>query len=129
MARRPFQIDAIVILPDYIHCIWTLPENDSDFSTRWRLIKRDFSSRMSAPLSTRGEKKIWQRRFWEHLIRDESDLQSHMDYIHYNPVKHGYVRRPEEWKYSSFHRLVAKGICSNFQGKAVIENVENMKLE
>ncbi len=84
---------------------------------------------MSAPRSKSGEKKIWQRRFWEHLIKDEKDLQTHMNYIHYNPVKHGYVRRPEEWEYSSYRRHIAQGICSDLRQNAVLENIEKMNLE
>jgi len=95
--RYPFCIDAIVILPDHLHCIWTLPENDDAFSLRWREIKSAFSRNL-APIEyqnksrkMRKERGIWQRRFWEHTLRDESDYQKHVDYIHYNPVKHGYV--------------------------------------
>ena len=127
--QRPFQIDTIVILPDHIHCIWTLPENDVDFLTRWRLIKRYFSIRLPAPLNARGKKKIWQRRFWEHLIKDDNDLSRHMDYNHYNPIKHGYVRRPEEWEYSSYRRFFAQGHCSYFLEKTVLEKIENMNFE
>ena len=114
--QRPFQIDAMVVLPDHLHCIWTLPPEDADFSTRWRLIKSDFSRRIAAgeQLSRRrilkNERGIWQRRFWEHLIRDERDFERHLAYIHYNPVKHGHVSRASEWPYSSFHRYVARGI-------------------
>lgn len=129
MERRPFHIDAIVVLPDHIHCIWTLPVNDSDFSTRWRLIKRNFSSRMLSPLTKNGEKKIWQRRFWEHLIRNENDLHRHMDYIHYNPVKHKYVNQPENWEYSSYNRLFSRGICHNLQETKVIEPIQALDLE
>ena len=128
-AKRPFQIEAMVVLPDHIHCIWTLPEKDSDFSTRWRLIKRDFSACVEMPVCKSGEKKIWQRRFWEHLIRDENDLIRHVNYIHYNPVKHGYVNRPEDWQYGSYQRFAATGLCTDFQEKAVIESIEKMDLE
>ena len=107
--RRPFSIDAIVILPDHLHCVWRLPEGDADFSGRWRAIKQFVSRRMEAPLSARGEKLIWQRRFWEHLIRDEEDWRRHLDYIHYNPVKHGFVNAPEAWPYSSFTAAVERG--------------------
>jgi putative transposase len=93
--RRPFRTDAVVILPDHLHCLWTLPPNDSDFSTRWRLIKSSFA-RAIAPgerLSTRRQMKhergVWQRRFWEHAIQDQRDYDTHLDYIHFNPVKHG----------------------------------------
>ena len=92
---HPFIIDAIVILPEHIHTIWTLPENDSDFSTRWRLIKSWFSKslpkteRINVSRTGKLERGIWQRRFWEHQIRDENDFNRHMDYLYYNPVKHG----------------------------------------
>jgi putative transposase len=117
MARMPFQIDAIVVLPEHIHCLWTLPEGDADFSTRWRLIKGNFSrhcpmeyqqARSDARLR-KGEKAVWQRRFWEHQIRDEADFVHHYDYIHFNPVRHGLVERPKDWPYSSFHRAVREG--------------------
>ena len=112
---RPFSIDAIVILPDHLHCIWTLPANDADFSTRWRLIKAAFSrsipngERLSMRRERTGERGIWQRRFWEHAIRDDTDLARHVDYIHFNPVKHGHVGRVEDWPYSSFHRYMREG--------------------
>jgi putative transposase len=114
--RRPFVIEAIVVLPDHLHCIWTLPPEDSDFSARWHDIKARFSARIargewrSARRVKKGERGIWQRRFWEHLIRDDRDFQRHVDYIHYNPVKHGYVPRVSDWPYSSFHRYVQRGI-------------------
>ncbi|WP_435104261.1 REP-associated tyrosine transposase [Arhodomonas sp. AD133] len=101
--HRPFRTDAIVLLPDHLHCIWTLPPGDADFSERWRLIKRRVSAR------TAGQ-RIWQPRFWEHLIRDHDDLRNHLEYIHYNPVKHGYVIAPRDWPWSSFHRYVRTGI-------------------
>jgi putative transposase len=113
---RPFSIDAIVVLPEHLHCIWTLPEGDADFSTRWRLIKARFArslpggERRSIRRLDKGERAIWQRRFWEHVIRDEADLAGHVDYIHYNPVKHGWVRDVADWPYSSFHRYVRLGI-------------------
>ncbi|MEW6689402.1 MAG: transposase [Pseudomonadota bacterium] len=115
-SRHPFRIDAMVVLPDHLHAIWTLPENDRDFSTRWMLIKAGFSRRL--PVSeernrsrmTKGERGIWQRRFWEHLLRDEKDYERHLDYIHYNPVKHGYVKRPVDWPHSSIHQFIARGI-------------------
>jgi len=108
--RRPFTIEAIVILPDHLHCIWTLPSGEADFSTRWHDIKARFAAqipkreRLSARRLQKGERGIWQRRFWEHVIRDESDYERHADYIHYNPVKHGHVKRVAAWPYSSFHR-------------------------
>lgn len=110
--RRPFKIDAIVVMPDHIHAIWTLPGGDSDYPTRWQHIKRAFTKMVPdeerpAVRGSRADKKeqaIWQRRFWEHRIRDEVDFATHVQYIHYNPVKHGYVERPEDWPYSSIHR-------------------------
>lgn len=115
---RPFRIEAWVLLPDHLHCIWTLPPGDADFPGRWRRIKAAVSKRcaeqvsgMSADLSRakRGERLLWQRRFWEHTVRNERDLAAHADYIHYNPVKHGFCVRPAEWPYSSFHRFVRMG--------------------
>jgi putative transposase len=113
---HPFTIDAIVVLPDHLHAVWTLPEGDADFATRWRLIKSTFSrdipcgERISASRAARGERGIWQRRYWEHTIRDEGDFERHVDYIHINPVKHGLVTRARDWPYSSFHRMVKLGI-------------------
>jgi putative transposase len=117
MTHHPFKTDAIVILPDHLHCIWTLPVDDADFSTRWRLIKSYFSHRCQAVDSAqvsisrarKQEKTVWQRRFWEHQIRDEIDYQRHVDYIHYNPVKHGLVKKPIDWEYTSFRRFVQAG--------------------
>lgn len=116
----PFAIDAIVLLPNHLHCIWTLPEADSDYATRWRLIKTYVTRHASQELRLkvklsdsrckRGESNLWQRRFWEHWIRDEADFVRHCDYIHYNPVRHGLCRTPGEWPYSSFHRFVAQGV-------------------
>ena len=112
----PFRFDAVVILPDHLHAIWTLPPGDADFSVRWRKIKARFSrglphiERRSTSRAGKGERGIWQRRFWEHAIRDEDDLRRHVDYIHYNPVKHGHCRKVADWPYSTFHRYVALGI-------------------
>jgi len=114
-ARHPFTIDAIVILPDHLHALWTLPAGDSDFSTRWRLIKTTFSrglhlsERVSASRLQKRERGIWQRRFWEHTIRDGGDFARHMDYIHFNPVKHSYVERVQDWPFSSLHRMARLG--------------------
>ena len=113
--QKPFEIDAWVVLPDHMHAIWTLPEEDSDYSGRWRDIKKSFSKSLpkieyvSSTRTMRDERGIWQRRFWEHTIRDENDFQRHMDYIHYNPVKHGLVETVKEWPYSTFHRHVKQG--------------------
>ncbi len=116
---HPFTMEAVVILPDHLHCIWTLPQGDDDFSTRWRQIKAAFSrqlpktERRSKSRVNKGERGIWQRRFWEHAIRDDLDYQRHVDYIHYNPVKHGYVTRVADWRHSSFHRFVGLGLYPN----------------
>lgn len=113
--RHPFYIDAIVILPDHIHMVCTMPNNDADFSKRIKLIKYYFSyhiaktERISNSRRKKGERGIWQRRFWEHCIRDEADYRTHVNYIHMNPVKHRYVERVQDWQYSSFHRFVADG--------------------
>lgn len=112
----PFHIDGWVVLPDHMHCLWTLPEDDGNFPKRWQAIKMGFSRRMmpgetrSASRQRRGERGIWRRRYWEHTIRDERDYAAHMDYIHFNPVKHGYVSSPADWLYSSFHRSVRLGL-------------------
>ena len=112
---HPFVIEAMVVLPEHLHCLWRLPPGDEDFPMRWRLIKAHFSrmlprdERISASRMRKGERGIWQRRYWEHVIRDERDLHRHLDYIHYNPVKHGHVERVVDWPYSSFHRYVARG--------------------
>ena len=112
---HPFLIEAIVILPDHLHCIWRLPTNDDNYPMRWRLIKASFSrmlpreERISASRMQKGERGIWQRRYWEHVIRDEQDFRNHLDYIHYNPVKHGHVKTAIDWPYSSFHRYLARG--------------------
>ena len=114
--RYPLTIDAVVVLPDHIHAVWTLPPGDADFSLRWRLIKQRFvrgqpkQERISAVRKARHERGIWQRRFWEHLIRDEADYARHVEYCYINPVKHGLVSRVRDWPHSSFHRDVRTGI-------------------
>jgi putative transposase len=114
--HHPFATAAMVVLPDHLHTIWTLPEGDADFSTRWRLIKSAFSrnltsdERISWSRATKGERGIWQRRYWEHTIRDDNDFARHVDYIHINPVKHRLVTRVRDWPYSSFHRMVKLGV-------------------
>ena len=114
--QHPFTIDAIVVLPDHLHAIWTLPEGEADFALRWRLIKATFSrflprgEPVSLSRSRRGERGVWQRRYWEHTLRDEGDFTRHADYIHFNPVKHGHVGHVKDWPHSSFHRLVRFGI-------------------
>ena len=118
--RRPFYIEAIVIMPDHIHAIWTLPPEDEDYSIRWRNIKRLFTATIppeQRPVvfgsrKNKKEQAIWQRRFWEHRIRDENDFNHHVEYIHYNPVKHGLVARPADWPYSSIHRYIRNQVIS-----------------
>ncbi len=114
--RHPFHIDAWVVLPEHMHAVWTLPPGDADFSKRWRLIKSGFSRALplteyrSSVRKASGERGIWQRHFWEHLIRDEKDFERHVDYVHANPVKHGLVTQVRQWPYSSFLRYVERGI-------------------
>jgi putative transposase len=114
--RHPFTIDAIVVLPDHLHAIWTLPEGDSDFAVRWQLIKGGFSRGLprwepvSASRLRKHERGIWQRRYWEHTLRDENDFARHVDYIHFNPVRHGHVKELRDWPFSSFHRMVRLGV-------------------
>ncbi|MCF8050508.1 MAG: transposase [Desulfobacterales bacterium] len=113
--RHPFTIVAMVVLPDHLHSIWRLPPKDADYPIRWSLIKAGFSRQIpkGEPIrksrKKKGERGIWQRRYWEHRIRDEKDLGKHVDYIHFNPVKHGFVTRAVDWRYSSIHRFIAKG--------------------
>lgn len=115
---HPFTIEAFVLLPDHLHCIWTLPEYDADYGMRWNMIKREVSLStrdiINMPLTPsrlkRGELGLWQRRFWEHQIRDDRDYEKHINYIHWNPVKHGYVKQASDWPYSSFQRFVERGV-------------------
>lgn len=108
-ARMPFETVAAVVLPDHLHCIWRLPPGDSDFPTRWRLLKAHFTRSVvksggTQPGRRAGERGIWQRRFWEHVIRDDRDRLAHVAYIHNNPVKHGYCSRVDEWEFSTWRR-------------------------
>ncbi|RYF19292.1 MAG: transposase [Comamonadaceae bacterium] len=117
--RHPFCMDAVVVLPEHLHTLWTLPADDADFGMRWMLIKQGFTRRLreegllerraSSTRGTKGERSLWQRRFWEHRIRDDDDFARHVDYIHFNPVKHGWVMRAGDWPYSSLHRYVREG--------------------
>ncbi|MGD0959878.1 MAG: transposase [Methylomonas sp.] len=131
--QKPFSVDAIVILPDHLHCLWTLPENDHNYSIRWNMLKGHFSrnigkgEKISNSREKRRERGIWQRRFWGHLIMNQEDYNRHFDYIHWNPVKHGWVTNVKDWPYSSFHRCVNKGIYTSAWGenqKYDIEGVE-----
>ncbi len=118
--KRPFRIDAFVLMPDHLHCIWTMPDGDADFSSRWKIIKGSVAvacrsycredGLLSLSRQRHRESTFWQRRFWEHQIRDENDFERHADYIHFNPVKHGLANRAVDWPYSTFHRYVAQGI-------------------
>jgi len=116
MTTLPFTIEAWVLLPDHLHCIWTLPPGDGNFAARWAIIKRQVSRECGAlagaspsmSRSRRNERTFWQRRFWEHQIRDNDDLAKHLDYVHWNPVKHGWVKAVKEWPYSTFHRFVER---------------------
>jgi putative transposase len=123
--RYPFETIAICILPDHIHAVWSLPTGDADFPLRWSLIKSSFSrglvheSPRTPSKISRRERGLWQRRYWEHVIRDDADLARHVDYIHFNPVKHGYVTQVRDWPHSSFHRYVARGdLPSDWGGDA-----------
>ncbi|MBI3705772.1 MAG: transposase [Rhizobiales bacterium] len=112
---HPFTVDAIVVLPDHLHVVMTLPQGDADYPTRWQLIKRRFTAAVakagvSIPRHSNGEHALWQRRFWEHTIRDDRDFERHVDYIHINPVKHSLVTRVRDWPHSSFHRYVRNGL-------------------
>ena len=117
-ARHPFHIDAMVVLPEHLHALWTLPMDDADYSTRWMLLKQSFTRRLQASghlesaagaRRQKGERSLWQHRFREHQIRDDDDFARHVDYIHFNPVKHGWVMRARDWPYSSLHRHVRQG--------------------
>jgi putative transposase len=151
ISKKPFSVEAVAILPDHIHCIWQLPPDDADYSSRWKFIKTFFTKnyfrfldetyqvgkkcrvggvpteptksnqliKPTASMAQKGEKGIWQRRFWEHTIRDERDYRNHCDYIHYNPVKHGLVKYPRDWPHSSFHEFVEKGLYPQSWGGPV----------
>jgi putative transposase len=112
---RPFSIDAIVVLPEHLHTIWTLPADDHDYPARWKAVKSGFTRAVreaGEPLqcSSKGEYDLWQRRYWEHTLRDGEDVARHIDYIHFNPVKHGLVQKVVDWPHSSFHRYVERGV-------------------
>ena len=132
--NRPFTIEAMVLLPEHLHCIWTLPDGDAEFSVRWRKIKESFTrsflatggreSLVTPGQSRKGQRGVWQQRFWEHTIRDEEDRRRHVDYIHYNPVKHEQVACPHLWPWSTFARWVREGFyaadwCCQCEGRRV----------
>jgi putative transposase len=124
-AARPFEIEAIVVLPDHLHCIWTLPPDDADFATRWRLIKTWFTKHCDPALRltpdnarvAKREQALWQHRYWEHMLRDETDFVRHVEYIHFNPVKHGLAASSLDWPHSSFRRYVDAGIYASDWGR------------
>ena len=128
--RFPFKVDALVVLPDHLHTIWTLPEGDSDFSVRWAQIKIRFSKSRpdaetrSASRMKRGERGIWQRRFWEHMIRDERDFNDHVDYCRIDPVKHGLVPRAIDWPHSTIHRDYLPELANVDLGRALALHAE-----
>jgi len=134
-----FETIAIVLLPDHLQAIWSLPRNDHDYSARWKRIKDRFTKawlklggsedQVTASQQRRGHRGIWQRRFWEHTIRDEIDLENHADYIHYNPVKHGLVSRPRDWPYSTFHRFVKAGQYAIDWGRCEPPHLAGLDLE
>jgi putative transposase len=125
-AAWPFETAAIVLLPDHLHTIWTLPPGDANYPARWSWIKKEFTKawlaasgreqRPTAGVRREHRRGIWQRRYWEHTIEDEDDFERHFDYLHFNPVKHGYVRSPCEWPWSSFHRWVKAGVYDRAWG-------------
>ena len=125
MAQKPFIIDAIVVLPDHLHCIWRLPADDADYSSRWREVKK-ICTRV---LCSQNDAPLWQRRFWEHTIRDEADWRRHLDYIHYNPVKHGYVPCAKDWHWSSFQSAVRRGWYSSDWGCSEPSSIIGMNAE
>jgi putative transposase len=126
-SRNPFETIAICILPDHLHALWSLPRGDRDYPLRWSLIKAGFSRGLeeAAPRtkskSARRERGLWQRRYWEHTIRDAADLERHVDYVHFNPVKHGYVAQVRDWPFSSFHRYVERGdLVADWGGNVLV---------
>ena len=114
--HMPFTLNAMVVLPDHLHLLLTLPDGDHDYAKRIKCLKGQFSRQIpktefvNESRANKGERGIWQRRYWEHRIRDELDYQRHMDYIHYNPVKHGHALRASDWLYSTFHQYALQGI-------------------
>jgi putative transposase len=125
---HPFVIEAMVVLPEHLHAIWRLPQEDARYPMRWGLIKAGFSRRIEkterirASRQAKRERGIWQRRYWEHQIRDDTDFEKHVDYIHYNPVKHGYASHPIDWPFSTLHRYVQRGILPANWTNVIIED-------
>lgn len=126
--RAPFINLGLVVLPDHLHAVWRLPAGDTDYSNRWRRIKAGFSRALPTGEQTsnsrkaKGERGIWQRRFWEHTVQDEEDFRHHLDYLHFNPVKHGLVSRVAEWPHSTFHQYVQRGVYApDWGGRCVLD--------
>lgn len=138
-SEMPFTNVASVLLPEHFHCLWALPRGDSNFSLRLKKLKDSFTSSwleaggyevpVTPSQKKHGNRGIWQRRFWEHTIRDVDDLENHFDYIHYNPVKHGLVTRPLDWPHSTFHRYVASGHYSQDWGRQSLSHLSDMDFE
>lgn len=112
--KLSFEIVAVVVLPDHLHAVWKLPPGDTDYATRWRLIKSSFTKELNVVLPHTGSRpeSVWQSRYWEHTIRDDIDLQRHVEYVHWNPVRHGHVARAVDWPYSNIHRFVREGLLA-----------------
>ncbi len=138
-ARYPFHLVAVCLLPDHLHTMWTLPEGDSDYPTRWRFLKGRFSWKYNRSGGSEGERStsrrqrqergFWQRRGWEHTIRDDVDFKRHFDYVHYNPVKHAHVVWPEQWPWTSFHRYARLGWYETGWGYSPLEHINGMECE
>jgi putative transposase len=128
-ASHPVTMNALVVMPDHLHCIWTLPAHDCDYSLRWELVKKRCSAGLRRISPSMGDLRIWQPRFWEHRIRNDKDLRRHLDYIHYNPVKHGHVASPGAWPYSSFGRFVRAGMYNADWGAVAPASTNGMARE
>lgn len=134
--RSSFEDVAMCLMPEHLHCIWKLPEADADFSSRWSMIKTSFTRRylslggleisQSKSRSRKRERGFWQRRFWEHQIRDRTDLQQHIDYVHYNPVKHRLVLRPEDWPWSTYHRYLQEGLYKDRDWQCIEADIDQL---
>lgn len=128
----PFGLIAMAVMPEHLHCVWTLPAGDADYPTRWKKIKAAFSRGLpkgesrSASRIAKGERGIWQRRYWEHSLRDENDMCRHIDYIHYNPVKHGHVINVADWPYSTFHQYVRRGVYTMDWAGSALDAMSNV---
>ena len=132
LVHLPTCIEAMVVLPDHLHAIWTLPAGDDNYPRRWHFLKSRFTHLVRrrgyifSP-GRKGEFQLWQSRYWEHLIVDEIDFARHVDYIHFNPVKHGWARCPIDWRWSSIHRFVREGrLPPDWAGTSDL-HIENMK--